>query len=191
MILIVGLGNPGQKFQETWHNLGWQTLNLLQKRWKENYNFSEWKEDKKNQTEISKGKIKNQEFLLIKPLTFMNNSGKSVKSIIDYYKIRTENLLVIHDDVDILMGEIKISKNRGAAGHKGIQSIISQIKTKGFARIRIGIKPKNKINKTEKFVLQKFNKKEKEFLKNSLEKTLNATEIIINEGIEKAMTKFN
>jgi len=161
MLLIIGLGNPGRKFQKTRHNFGWLVLDLLQKKWKKEHSFSDWKGVKKFKAEISEGRIKNEKIILAKPLTFMNLSGQAVKSLISYYRIRTKNLLIIHDDIDIVLGKIRIVKNRETAGHKGIQSIITELGTKNFNRLRIGIKPKNsKPKNVEKFVLLKFKNKE-------------------------------
>ena len=154
--------------------------------------ISSWKEIKKFKAEVSEGKIKNRKIFLAKPLTFMNLSGQAVKSILSFYKIRPKNLLVIHDDVDIPLGKIKIIKNRGGAGHKGVQSIISEINTESFVRIRIGIRPKNlKPKDTERFVLLKFNREEKKIVKGALKKVVQVIESIVTEGADKTMNKFN
>ncbi len=192
MLLIIGLGNPGQKFQKTRHNLGWQVLDLLQKKWKKEHNFSNWKKVKKFKAEINKGKIGNKKIILVKPLTFMNLSGQAIKLLISYYKIQPKDLFVIHDDIDIPLGKIKISKNQGAAGHKGIQSMIEELGTKNFARLRIGIKPENsKPKNVEKFVLLKVNKNDEKNIEEAIGKTIEAIEKIIKEGLEKTMNKFN
>jgi len=174
-------------------------------------NFSDWKFEKKFQAEIGQGKIDNQKVILAKPQTFMNNSGQAVKSLrLNYLqkhrKIkamavilrRFNNLWVIHDDIDLPLGKIKIVKNRGAAGHKGVQSIIDELGTKNFVRFRIGInrfaqnqKSKIKNKKLDKFVLQKFNKEEEKILKKIIKKTVEAIEFALNEGLEKAMQEYN
>jgi PTH1 family peptidyl-tRNA hydrolase len=189
MILIVGLGNPGKKFQKTRHNLGFTIVNKIQAVGEK---FLNWKFEKKFQAEISQGKINNQKIILAKPQIFMNNSGKSVKLIIKNYRLKIENLYVVHDDLDLPLGKIRIVKNRGSAGHKGVQSIIDQLKTKDFIRFRIGIKPKNekKINR-EKFVLEKFKKNEEKIIKKIIKKTVEAIKFALKEGLEKAMTKYN
>jgi len=192
MILIVGLGNPGNKFRLTRHNTGWMVLDLLQRKWEKEYNFSRWKESKKVKSKISQGEIKDQKVILAKPLTFMNLSGQAIKSLISYYKISPKNLLVIHDDIDIELNKIKLSKNRNAAGHKGVFSTIKELKTKDFQRLRIGINPKGyKPKNAERFVILKFNKVEMKTIRNGIKKAAEATEIIIDEGIDKAMNKFN
>lgn len=192
MILIVGLGNPGKKFEETRHNLGKEALNFVFQRWQKDHSFSDWEKNKKLENEISAGEIKKELIVLAKPLNFMNLSGKSVKKIISYYKKSITDLMIVHDDLDLPLGKIKIVKNRGPAGHKGVQSIISELKSKNFTRLRIGIKPNNqKIKNPEKFVLQKFNKKESEKFNEVIKKIALALEMIIQEGLEKAMNEFN
>ena len=167
MILIVGLGNPGKKYQDTRHNIGFGVIDKLQS-------------------------LNLKKVILAKPKTFMNLSGKAVKSLIKKYKIPTANLWVIHDDIDLPLGKIRIVKNRGAAGHKGVESIIKELGTKNFVRFRIGICPKTgKPKNPENFVLQKFNKEEKEIIKEVIKKTAKAIEYFLKEGLEKAMNKFN
>ena len=192
MILIIGLGNPSQIYLKTRHNFGWTILDLLQKKWKEEYGFSDWEESKKFKAKTSKGVFENKTVILAKPLTFMNLSGQSVKSLIFYRKIEFKDLMVIHDDIDIPLGKIKIVKNRGTAGHKGVQSIISELGTKNFIRIRIGIKPeKGKPKDIDKFVLLKFGGKEEGIVKKITEKTVKAVETIVEKGLIRTMNEFN
>ena len=192
MILIIGLGNPGKKYEFSRHNLGFLVLDRFSKK-----NLFEFKSSKKFKSKISKGYSGKKRVILIKPQTFMNNSGKAVKSLTINYKRQTTNIWVIHDDIDLPLGKIKIVKNRGAGGHKGVQSIINEIKTKNFIRFRIGIAPKYKITKQwnngamEKFVLKKFTKTEKEVIKKVVENCVKALEITLKEGLEKAMNEFN
>ncbi len=159
-MIIAGLGNPGKKYEGTRHNIGFEAVNLFAKE----SGFSEFKLSKKLNSLISK---KNN-ILLLKPQTFMNKSGEAVREAADYYDTSYSEIIIIHDDIDLKTGRIKISKGKGSAGHKGIESIISHLKTKNFTRIRIGISPEKKPENTEKFVLQKFNKEEKEILEKSL-----------------------
>jgi len=204
MILIVGLGNPGKKFQRTRHNLGFRVLDQFAKREK----FSKFQLFKNLKSLISGGKINEKEVILVKPQTFMNSSGKTVKKIVKTYTLVPKNLIIIHDDIDLSLGKIRISIGRGAAGHKGVQSIIDELKTKGFVRFRIGIKPRSyklEAKNLAKFVLQKFNKKEEKILKEIIKKTCQAIEVALKDynppttlppegrapGIEKAMQKFN
>lgn len=191
MILIIGLGNPGKKFEKTKHNFGFLVLDEFFKKNKNFYNLSQFILTKEFNCLISEGKIEKKKIILAKPQTFMNDSGKAVRLLIANFKLKTENLLVIHDDLDIPLGKIKIVKNRGSAGHKGVQSIIDKLGTKNFVRFRIGIQSKKKEKKTENFVLQRFNKKEKKIVKEVIKKTIEAIEISLKEGVEKAMSQFN
>ncbi len=162
--LIIGLGNPGSKYEKTRHNIGFMILDKLQKT---EANFSNWKEDKKNQSLVSKSK----NLILAKPQTFMNNSGQAAQKLMSYYNIDLNNLFVIHDDVDILFGEIKLQKGRSSAGHKGVQSIIEQTGSKDFSRLRVGVarKGREKMGDTAKFVLHKFGCFERKKLKKVIE----------------------
>ena len=117
MILIIGLGNPGKKYKMTRHNVGFRIVDEFAKK----HSFSDFYFSKKTSAEISKGAVSDQEIILAKPQTFMNLSGKAVKLLINFYKITPPGLVVIHDDIDILLGKIRISKGRGAAGHKGVE----------------------------------------------------------------------
>jgi PTH1 family peptidyl-tRNA hydrolase len=165
MILIVGLGNPGKKYEKTRHNVGFMAIDKL--------------------------KLLNiKKVILAKPKTFMNESGKEVKKIIKNLKLKIKNLIVIHDDLDLSLGRIKISVNRGAAGHKGVESIIKELGTKNFIRFRIGIKSISNF-KTQNFVLSKFTKQEEKIVKEVIKKTAEAIEFAIIYGIEKAMNKYN
>jgi PTH1 family peptidyl-tRNA hydrolase len=190
MILVVGLGNPGKKFEKTRHNVGFLVLNEFSK----NNNFPKFKLSKKFQAEITEGEIAGQKVILAKPRTFMNLSGKCVKLLTKTYNLKPNNLIAIHDDLDLPLGKIKISFGRGAAGHKGVESIIRELKTKNFVRFRIGIKPKTynlKPITLEKFVLQKFTNEEEKIVKDVIKKTAEAIEFSLKEGLEKAMNKYN
>ena len=184
MIIIAGLGNPGKKFEKTRHNLGFQIIEEMKKK----SNFPDFKLSKKFKAEISQRKIDNQKVILAKPQTFMNNSGQAVKELTYNLQFTTYNLWVVHDDIDLPLGKIKISIGRGAAGHKGVQSIIDELGTKNFVRFRLGIKPQQYhrlVCGTEKFVLQKFNKEEEKILKEVIRRTCQVIEMAIKEGLEK------
>ncbi len=167
MILVVGLGNPGKKYEKTRHNIGARLIDEL--------------------------KLLNlANVILEKPKTFMNESGKAIKKIIQNSKIKNQNLVVVHDDLDLPLEEIRIVKNRGSAGHKGVESIIKELKTENFIRFRIGIQPQSgKPKNPENFVLQKFNKEEEKIMKEVIQKTVEAIELFLKEGLEKTMTKYN
>jgi len=183
MKLIIGLGNPGKQYKSTRHNLGRLIIKSFQKK----AGFSDFESKKKMKALISK----KEKTILALPETFMNSSGQSIKLIAKNYKLKSDNIIVIHDDFDLDIGKMKISKNRGAAGHKGIQSIINQLKTKSFIRFRIGIKPKRKPKDLDKFVLKKFSKTEQLIIKKAIKKTLGAISFYLENDLEKAMNEFN
>ncbi len=181
MKIIIGLGNPGEKYIGTRHNAGFEFLDKLQKEW----NFPEFELNKKFNAEISvkKSQISDLKFqiLLIKPQTFMNLSGESVKNILNFYKLSPDNILVIHDDKDIPLGEYRAASDSSSAGHNGVQNIIDQIGTQKFKRIRIGTGIKSDtqtdlsagaLAKAEIFVLQKFSNKEKEIIEKVFEEII-------------------
>ncbi|MFH1388195.1 MAG: aminoacyl-tRNA hydrolase [Patescibacteria group bacterium] len=165
MELIIGLGNPGKKYEKTRHNLGFLVVDLLA-------GNDEWKENKKANYLYIKKQINSKEVELVKPLTFMNNSGKIVNYIQKKHYINIEDIVIIHDDIDLELGEIKVQKNRSSAGHKGVQSIINALGTKDFIRVRLGIKSidQKTIIDTEKFVLQKFSKDEGKIIQETIKK---------------------
>lgn len=177
MILIVGLGNPGRKFQKTRHNIGFQIVDHFSRK----NNFPKFRLKKEFQALISEGKFNNQKIILAKPQTFINLSGKSLKSLTKTYNLKPKNLIIIHDDIDLPLGKVRISIGRGSAGHKGVQSIIEDLKTKNFLRLRIGISPENKPKNVKKFVLEKFNKEEERKLKKIFEKSCLAIEEILRK----------
>jgi len=188
MILIIGLGNPGPKFEKTRHNTGFRVVDEFAK---EN-NYPGFEFSKKFKAEISEEKINGEEIMIAKPQTFMNESGQAVKLLTRTYKLEAKNLIIVHDDIDLPIGKIRIIKNRGAAGHKGVESIIKYLGEKNFVRFRIGIQPRSgKPKNVEKFVLQRFNKEEEKILKPAIEKTVEAIEFFLKEGLEKTMSEYN
>ncbi len=157
MKLIVGLGNPGKEYELTRHNAGWLAL----AKFAEIENLTS-KKSSKLQAEIFDYKVGRNKVVLAKPQTFMNNSGISVQIMMNFYRLTSKDIVVIHDDKDIPVGEIRVQSNRGPAGHNGIKSIIEHIGTQDFTRIRIGVGPadKEKIEVISDFVLNKFTKDE-------------------------------
>lgn len=181
-LLIVGLGNPGKEYALTRHNAGFMLLDYF---WRKNReNFSDWEAGKKIKAEISLGKIGGRRIILAKPQTFMNLSGQSVSAAKKYYKVKLENIFVIHDEIDLPLGTFRFCAGASSAGHKGAQNIIDALGTKKFTRIRIGIdsqrKPdfakasvgKEKIP-TEKYVLGRFSSAELKVLKKILGEAAN------------------
>jgi peptidyl-tRNA hydrolase, PTH1 family len=180
MILIIGLGNPGKEYEKTRHNAGFMMLGRI----KEAYKFPDFKLEKKFDAEVSVENARmhsDEKIILAKPQIFMNHSGQATKAILDFYKIPPENLIVIHDDIDIEIGKYKISTDSGSAGHNGIADIIEKIGTQKFIRIRIGIandKLRAQIDPAD-FVLQKFSEEEIKTLENIFENILEEIEKLL------------
>lgn len=190
MKLIVGLGNPGRKFINTPHNLGFEILDIIQNKYAEF--FPDFKMNKKFQAEISKGKFPDKDIVLAKPQKFMNLSGKSVQAIKKFYKIKSQDIWVFHDDVDLPLGKIRISKGSGAAGHRGVQDIIDMLGTKNFIRFRMGIKTtKGSKIPSEDYVLRRLSKTDQTKADKMLELTMKACDTAAELGISRAMNKFN
>ncbi|TSC70671.1 MAG: peptidyl-tRNA hydrolase, PTH1 family [Parcubacteria group bacterium Gr01-1014_46] len=192
--IFVGLGNPGGEYENTRHNTG-----RLLVEWFGKFLGAEWKDDKKLNAKISKVKVGKTPVTLVLPETFMNNSGKSVKSLVTSVK-SAEKLLVIYDDLDLPFGTNKISFNKSSGGHRGLESIIKTLKTEKFARVRVGISPKTpsgKIKKPKgedavtKVIMGKYKEDEVKELKKLSKKVNEALETFVSDGLEKAMTGFN
>ena len=177
MKLIVGLGNPGKNYQKTRHNIGFMILDAWQARLQES-SCPDWNLSKKFNAEICEFNIKKEKVILAKPMTYMNASGQSVQLIAHYYKIKSHDIIVVHDDKDIDLGKIKIQNEKNSAGHNGVQSIMDHLKTKDFTRIRIGVASQNKrkMTNTAKFVLNKFGLTEKSKLKTVIQDTISKLE---------------
>ncbi len=175
MKLLVGLGNPGKNYANTRHNVGFMASNAIASK----FQTSGFKFNNNFNAEISERMIGGEKIILAKPQTFMNESGKTAKAIIDYYKTPLQNITVIHDDLDIALGEYKIAQDRNSAGHKGVQSIIDNLGTKDFKRIRIGIGIEDKKIPTEMFVLENFSKEEQKVIDGVIEKVCEEIEILI------------
>jgi len=188
MVLIVGLGNPGEQYEKTRHNAGFMVLDSFAT----GNDLPDFTFDKKSNSLTSDSIMENEKIILAKPQTFMNNSGRSVKTLYSKFRILNSNLIIVHDDIDLLLGKIKISVGSSSAGHKGIESIIRMLGTKDFVRIRIGIQPeRGKPNDVENFVLKKFSKGESKILEEVIENSCNALNTILEEGIEKARNEIN
>lgn len=190
MKLIIGLGNPGKAYENTRHNTG---AFVLAKFLKNNIPpFTRPKLNKKFKALLAKGEMNDEEIILALPQTFMNESGAAVQALAHYYRLEPQDILVLHDDLDLPLGKIRIKKSGGSAGHRGIESIINLLGNNNFIRFRLGIAadPINKIP-AEKFVLQKFSKDEQKIIAKTAEKAIETLEYSLKNGIEKAMNKYN
>lgn len=189
MILIVGLGNPGEKYQQTRHNLGFMVVDALARKLF-SLEKTRWREEKKfNSLVISYQSL----IILIKPQTFMNASGMAVAKLASFYKIDPERIWVIHDDVDLPLGKIKIRLGGAAAGHRGVESIIKELGTDQFTRFRLGIghPGRGRDAQVENYVLRGFDINEGTEARQSIKKAVKAIRVALKAGIEKAMNEFN
>src|SRR3989338_2833765 len=207
MFFIVGLGNPGEEYINTRHNTGREAVLKLCK----NLDFADFENNNKFKSLISKGKIKKELVTLILPETFMNKSGQAISYFIKP-KLKTakkglENLIVVHDDLDLPLGTLKISYNKGTGGHRGLDSVAKAVKTLEFVRVRIGISPSTAKGRAKKqneglpaqageqkvldFILGKFKPAEMEILKKTFKKSSEAIQTLILDGRDRAMNRFN
>ena len=185
MYLIVGLGNPEEEYSNTRHNMGFDTINKIAKQYNIEVNKNKFK------GLCGSGIIENKKVILLKPQTYMNLSGESIKETMDFYKIKKENLIIIYDDIDLEAGIIKIRKKGGPGTHNGMKSVISNIKTQEFARVRVGIgKPERKEQLIE-YVIGKIPDKDQKTLDEATPKSKEALIEIIKNGVDIAMNKFN
>lgn len=188
MILIVALGNPGKEYEGTRHNIGFMAIDRFAKK----NDFPEFTNSKKNNSLMTEGFFCDKKVILAKPQTFMNKSGLAVKKIMKNTNCTEKDLWIIHDDADILIGKMKISENRGPAGHKGVQSVIENLGTQDFIRFRIGIgRQRQGRRKLENFVVTRFGKEEKEEKEKILKKFVQIIENSLKEGIEKSRSSLN
>lgn len=172
MKLIVGLGNPGKEYEHTRHNVGFLVLDKL-------LDKINWV--KKNDAQIFETKYKREKIIYLKPLLYMNLSGIAVAKYLKYYKINLENVLVIHDDVDIEIGNLKFKTKGSSGGHNGVQSIIDNLSSTNFNRLKIGVSKNNLID-TKDYVLGKFSQSEKKIIENKLPEIFETINKFLNNG---------
>lgn len=184
MKLIIGLGNPDKEYDFTRHNFGWLAADSLATK-KELH----WTKHKQSNSLIATWQGKKEKIVLAKPLTYMNNSGKAVKALKQFYKTPINRIIVIYDDIDLPYGKIRVSKSRSAGGHKGVSSIIEHLKSKDFKRIRLGIGPQ--VGKSEEYVLKKFSSTEKKQLNEIIDTSHLILSDILNKGFDHAANKYN
>ncbi|MDI6703521.1 MAG: aminoacyl-tRNA hydrolase [bacterium] len=185
MFIVVGLGNPGHEYTYTRHNIGFRVVNRLAKSIKIERIYSKY------QSTIKEGLLNGKNLILAKPKTYMNLSGRAVSALVNGYKIPLSRLLIIYDDVDLELGRIRIKKQGGAGGHKGVSSVISYLQSNVFPRLKIGIGHPLEEMDIKDYVLSRFTPSEKEVIKESIKTASEAVISIIVEGIDKAMSKYN
>ncbi len=200
MKIIIGLGNPGEKYDGTRHNLGFETLDHLLKKY-EPLDESAWEESKKTKSQIKKLSVKKIEALLAKPQTYMNNSGLAVSLLVKYYKIKPEDIVIIHDELDLPLGKIQIRFGGGTAGHNGLESIIASLGTDKFLRIRMGVgKPMRVDGKrfdvksgksVENYVLGHFQEQEHHEVRTMIKHVQKNLELLLEHGFDTFMSRYN
>lgn len=187
-MVFIGLGNKGKEYANTHHNVGFMFVDTIA-----NDLHLTFKDESKFKASVASVIIDNKKHYLLKPLTYMNLSGDAVASFISYYNIPVDDIIIIHDDMDLPLAKIRIRKNGSAGGHNGIKSIISRLNTQQFKRIRIGIGRSNRDSRDEviDYVLSSFSKKEKEILLDVFNKATNMFNDLINNGIDYLMNNYN
>lgn len=186
MWLIVGLGNPGNKYLLNRHNVGFLAIDGLLRA------VGSPVETTEHKAQVSRFKLDNEQIVTCKPQTYMNKSGESVVALLNYYKISRENLLVIQDDIDQPFGSMKFHKNRGHGGHNGIRNISELLGSPDYIRLKIGVgRPPHPGMEVADYVLQNFSNDEQDQLGQIIEKTHDAIETLIFEGLNKASTLYN
>lgn len=185
MYIIAGLGNPGLQYMGTRHNAGFSVIDELA----DKHNISI--DTAKHKGMIGKGVIDGQKVILVKPMTYMNNSGECIREVMDYYKVDIDELIVIFDDISLVPGKLRIRAKGSAGGHNGIKSIIAHLGSDGFKRIKFGVGDKPKGWDLADWVLGKFPSEEFAALREGNKKACEAVECIMSEGIESAMNKYN
>lgn len=186
MYIIAGLGNPSAQYEGTRHNVGFDVIDVLA----DQYNISV--DTKKCRAYIGKGMIEGQKVLLVKPQTYMNLSGESIRGIVDYYKVDPEEeLLVVYDDISLPPGQIRVRKKGSAGGHNGIKNIIANLGTTVFPRIKVGIGEKPKHFDLADYVLSRFSKGERALMEEAYKDASLAAARILNGEIDAAMNRYN
>ena len=184
MYIIIGLGNPGKKYESTRHNIGFEVLDYMAREFDMPIVKSKFK------ALIAEGRIKGEKVILVKPQTFMNLSGESVMSIVKYYDLDLENVIVVYDDIDTELGKIRIRKKGSGGTHNGMRNIISLLGKDNFPRVRVGIgQPVNK--PLVDYVLERFTKTEIGYMEDAVINASKSILTILKEDVDKAMNEFN
>lgn len=185
MFLIVGLGNPGEKYARTRHNCGFLVIDELARRAGREVRTPEC------QALTTKATLKGAEVLLVKPQTFMNLSGVAVVALMRKYSLTAQDILIISDDVALPLGKLRLRATGSAGGQNGLKSIIKEIGTQAFARLRLGIAPDHPVTNLSQFVLGEFSKSEREILDETIITAADAVEALLQNSIAEAMSKYN
>ena len=185
MLIIAGLGNPGKEYENTRHNAGFMVMDALAE--KIGADISE----KKHKALCGKGVIGGEKVILMKPQTYMNSSGESIRAAADYYKVDPEDILIVYDDISLAPGQIRIRKKGSAGGHKGIKNIIANLGTDRFMRVKVGVGEKPKNWDLADYVLSPFTKDERPLVNLAIEHAAKAIEQMLNGDVDAAMNEYN
>lgn len=179
--IIVGLGNPGRRYTQTWHNLGWMVVEELGRRWRVNF----------HQGKGPYLEAKGREVTLLLPTLYMNRSGEAVSFYLGYHKLSPSRMLVVYDDYDLPLGEIRIRKEGSSGGHRGMEDIISRLKTSQIPRIRLGIRTEEEVEDLAQYVLSPIPGIWREQVRVMVNVAAEAIETILDRGIEQAMNLYH
>ena len=185
MYIIAGLGNPGKKYEDTRHNIGFRTIDALADKLNIKVNKIKFK------GLVGEGRIAAEKVILLKPHTFMNNSGQAIVEILNFYKLKPEDLIVVVDDIDIEFAQLKIKKNGSAGTHNGLKSIVNLTGSKNFARFKVGVGKKHPNEDLANFVLSSFPSKDKEHIEDAIDACADAIIEAVDKGIDKSMNSYN
>ena len=180
---IIGLGNPGDRYAKTRHNAGFIVIDELARRWQADF--------RPGKGSYVFAKVNAQDAILMKPTTYMNNSGQAVRHLLDYFKIEDADSMIVFDDLDIDFPEIRLRKQGGAGTHKGMKSVIQHLGTHDFPRLRMGIGGEQGQRLSEDFVLENYSKHDLDILPEQVDKAADAIEFWLRDGMDQAMNRFN
>ena len=186
MKLVICLGNPGDRYARTRHNIGFMFADKLAQKLSSNFNF-----ESKFKAEILKGKYNNEAIWIVKPQTFMNLSGEALNALKSFYKIDIKDLFLVYDDISLDLGKLRFRPKGSDGGHNGVKSIIKYASTDVFDRLKIGIGPQPPFFKSEDYVLQNFQASEEKLLAETIDKAVDAFVFYLENGISKTQNKFN
>lgn len=185
MYLIVGLGNPGDKYEKTRHNVGFHAIDLLSDEYGISVDRSKFK------SLMGKGRIEGEEAVLMKPMTYMNLSGEAVREAVNFYKLPPENIIVLCDDIDIPFGTIRIKQKGSAGTHNGLKSIVKEIKTEQFPRVKIAVGQRPGYMDLAAFVLSTFSKEEERIIRLEVKDAKDAVATILRKNLQEGMSRYN
>ena len=185
MYIIAGLGNPTREYEKTRHNVGFEVIDVLADM------LGTTVEEKKFKGCYGRGIIGGEKVLLLKPQTFMNLSGESIRAASDFYKVDPEHIIIIYDDISLDVGQLRIRKKGRAGGHNGIKNIIAHLGTQEFPRIKVGVGDKPKKMDLADYVLSRFSKEDRAAMEDAFKEAAKAVEVMITEGMDIAMNQFN